>query len=309
MIAVALVAVGAVGVCVHLVDSRRQPVLVAGALAPYLMAVAAPGALAFGLSGQWIGTAAGVLVLAAAAATQWPLYRARMRPRRVRAGRDLVLMQANILVGGADPRALVAQVDRLGVDVLTVCELTPEGLDRLLEAGLSQRLRHSYHCTGDEGEGTGIWSRHPLSETTRHDGYVCEHLSARVELPDGPSPLLFAVHPVPPWPRPQRDWLRELESLRQLLAKVPADAGPVLVAGDFNATFDHKRYRRLLSEGYRDAAVSVGAGALATYAADRWYPPIIAIDHILVRDAEVREVHTVELPGSDHRGIWARVTI
>ncbi|WP_405135128.1 hypothetical protein [Nocardia sp. NBC_01388] len=46
-----------------------------------------------------------------------------------------------------------------------------------------------------------------------------------------------------------------------------------------------------------------------SYAADRWYPAAIAIDHILVRDALTHEVHTVELPGSDHRGIRAALTV
>jgi len=304
------VAVGVAGIAAHVVDSRRQTVLVAGALAPYLMLAAGFGAVLFGALGQWAGCAVGTAVVGGALLTQWPLYRARYGARAASDhGRELVVLQANILVGRADPHALVAAVDRIGVDVLTVCELTPAGLERIKESGLSRRLPHSYHSTADYGAGTGIWSRYPLSDTLRHDGFVTELLSARVEVPGGRAPLLFAVHPVPPWPRKPAEWLRELELLRQLLAKVPVDGAPVLVAGDFNATFDHKRFRDLLDDRYHDAAVAVGGGMLVTYAADRWYPPIIAIDHILVADATVRAVDTVELPGSDHRGIWARVTL
>lgn len=134
-------------------------------------------------------------------------------------------------------------------------------------------------------------------------------LSARVAVPGGISPLVFAVHPVPPWPRHPQAWVRELAAIRQMLAKIPDDDGPVVVAGDFNATFDHKRYRDLLSGPYRDAAMEVGAGHLASYHADWRLPPVIAIDHILVRDAAVTEVGLVDLPGSDHRGIRASLML
>lgn len=330
----ALLLVAATGLVARTVDSRRQPVIVAAALAPWLMAATLPALALAAAARQWIAVAASAALLGAAVATQWPLYRARLpffrshRPlhgaRRVpdraplrpygtrqlaTSGRTLRLMQANILIGGADPDTLAASVDRLRIDVLTVCELTPQGLDNLMASRLPELLPYHYCSTADRGKGTGIWSRYPLSDTQRHDGFVTELLSARIELPDDPAPLVFAVHPMPPWPHPPGDWLRELELLRQLLAKIPDDAGPVLVAGDFNATMDHRPYRALLDGPYRDAAMAVGAGIQATYAADRWYPAAIAIDHILVRDAIAREVHTVDLPGSDHRGIWAAITV
>ncbi|MCU1644999.1 MAG: endonuclease/exonuclease/phosphatase family protein [Nocardia sp.] len=306
----ALLLIATSGLVARMVNSRRQPVIVAAALAPWLMAAVLPAAVLAIAARQWIAVAVSAVLLGAAVATQWPLYRARLSRNRAAAGeRPLRVMQANILIGGADPGALAASVDLLDIDVLTICELTPQGLDRLMASRLPELLPYHYCSTGEYGDGTGIWSRYPLSDTRRHDGFVTELLSARVELPDDPSPLVFAVHPVPPWPRKPGDWLREMELLHQLLAKIPDDAGPVLVAGDFNATMDHRPYRALLDGDYRDAAVAVGAGILPTYAADRWYPPVIAIDHILLRDAIAHEVHTVELPGSDHRGIWASITI
>lgn len=323
----ALLLMASTGLVARTVNSQRQPMIVAAALAPWLLAASLPAAVLAAAAQQWVAVAASAVLLATAIATQWPLYRAGMpwaratrRPRhrarqpaeprlRPAGGRPLRVMQANILVGGADPHALAAAVDRLHIDVLTVCELTPQGLVRLLASRLPELLPYHYCSTGERGDGTGIWSRYPLSDTRRHDGFVTELLSARVELPDDPAPLVFAVHPVPPWPREPGDWLRELELLRQLLAKIPDGTGPVLVAGDFNATMDHRPYRALLDGAYRDAAVSAGAGILPTYAADRWYPAAIAIDHILLRDALAHQVHTVALPGSDHRGIWAAITV
>lgn len=302
-----VVAIG--GLIARSVNSRRQLVIVAAAFAPWLMAAAVPAAVLAALARNAITVLASVVVLAVAAATQWPLYRARWRRRPASNGVGLRVMQANILVGQADPDAIAAEVDRLGIEVLTICEVTPQGLERILDSRLPHLLPYHYCSTGEVGDGTGIWSRHPLSDTRRHDGFVTELLSATVELPEGGSVLVYAVHPVPPWPRDPADWLRELELLRQMLAKVPAEAGPVVVAGDFNATADHRPYRNLLGGDFRDAAMAAGAGILPTYAADRWYPPVIAIDHILLRDADPDRVHTVALPGSDHRGIWAAITL
>ncbi|MQY23598.1 hypothetical protein NRB20_67290 [Nocardia sp. RB20] len=304
-----LLAVAIAGLLARSVNSRRQPVIVVASFAPWLMAAAAPAAILAAVDRAWIVCVASVVVLGVAVATQWPLYRARWRRGPVASGMALRVMQANILVGGADPEAIASSVERLGIDILTVCEVTPQGLDRIMASRLPRLLPYHYCSTGEVGDGTGIWSRHPLSDTRRHDGFVTELLSATVDLPGGESVQVFAVHPVPPWPRHPADWLRELELLRQLLAKVPADAGPVIVAGDFNATADHRPYRALLEGDYRDVAISTGSGILPTYAADRWYPPVIAIDHILLRDADPTEVHTVSLPGSDHRGIWAAITL
>lgn len=301
-----LVALALLGITAHHVDSTRQLVLVAGALARPLMLAAVPGTILLGIGLGPTGAAAGLVVIGAAMHTQLPLVR-RRRVRR-HDGIRFEVLHANILLGKADTDAIVALVDEHEPDVLTVVELTPSAHERLVAAGLRTQLPYEFVSTASGGNGTGIYSRHPLSDVRRHDGYITELLSARVDVPTGPSPLVFAVHPVPPWPRRPEAWVRELAAIRQLLAKIPADDGPVVVAGDFNATFDHKRYRDLLGT-YKDAAVEVGAGHLATYHADTWFPPVIAIDHVLVRDGAVTDVGVLDLPGSDHRGIRASLLL
>lgn len=298
------VALALLGIAAHLVDSTVQFMLVAAALARLLMLAAVPGAVLLGVGAGWWGVVLGSLVVVVAAWTQFPLVRSRFRKRSVQ-GTPFGVVSANILLGKADEGAVVAAVDAHAPDVLTVVELTPSAHEGLVAAGILERLPYTFVSAASGGNGTGIYSRYPIGDETRHDGYITELLSARVQVPDGPWPLVFAVHPVPPWPRHPSAWVRELAALRQLMDKIPLDDGPVVVSGDFNATFDHKRYRDLLSDRYRDAAMEVGAGHLATYSADAWYPPLIAIDHILVSDAAVIDVGVVELPGSDHRGIRA----
>ena len=64
--------------------------------------------------------------------------------------------------------------------------------------------------------------------------------------------------------------------------------GPLVVAGDFNATFDHRQFRDLLGGGVTDVARATGAGPLRTSPADRAFGP---------------------LDGSDHRGIVAGIAV
>lgn len=300
-----------VGVVAHAVDSTRQSVIVAGALARTIMWASVPGTVLLTVGAGWAGASAGLTTIAAAAWTQRPLVAARFGRIRStpRTGMPFTVLNANLLLGRADAEAVVALLERHRPDVLTVVELTPDAHDRLVAAGLGRYLPHSFVSAVDGGEGSGIYSRHPLLDVMRHDGFVTELLSARVNVPHGPAPLVFAVHPVPPWPRKPDVWIRELAALGRMMAEIPLDDGPVVVAGDFNATYDHKRYRNLLTGGYRDAALEVGAGHLATYHADIYIPPLIAIDHILVRDAAVTDVGVVDLPGSDHRGIYAALVL
>jgi endonuclease/exonuclease/phosphatase (EEP) superfamily protein YafD len=113
-----------------------------------------------------------------------------------------------------------------------------------------------------------------------------------------------AVHLLPPYPYPAREWLAETARLRDFLADIP---GSALVAGDFNATVDHVQFRRLLTDGYADATRQAGAGYPATYPTDRRFGPLIGIDHVLTRGATATAARTVTLPGSDHRGLLVRV--
>jgi endonuclease/exonuclease/phosphatase family metal-dependent hydrolase len=60
---------------------------------------------------------------------------------------------------------------------------------------------------------------------------------------------------------------------------------------------------------YRDGATQQGAGYLATYPADVWFPPIIGIDHVLLSRAQSAHIATVRVAGSDHRGLLATIRL
>lgn len=93
--------------------------------------------------------------------------------------------------------------------------------------------------------------------------------------------------------------------MRETLAATP---GAQVVAGDFNATRDHRPFRDLLAAGFSDCADIAAKRPWPgfTWPANRRYPPIMRLDHILVSPGlTVSETRTVQIPGTDHRGVLA----
>lgn len=304
MLAAAATLAGVAGIGLHFSRSSARLLVLAASGAPYLMGSALVGAAAFAAGRRWNGAVLALLVAAVGVWTQLPLYRSH---DAADTGRAVTVMQANLLFDGADPRALVDEVRTRRVELLTVDELTPAAIEALGRAGLDAILPHRYLSPGRTAAGTGIWSAHPLSDTVEYDGYVLNQLSATATIPDIGPVTVYAFHPVPPV-YGTRVWADELSRLGEILEQSPTDR-PVIVGGDFNATYDHAQYRALLSGRFGDAAVQAGAGHLVTYPTDKRWPPLVGIDHILVAGGYAVEVETTGLPGADHRALVARVIL
>jgi endonuclease/exonuclease/phosphatase (EEP) superfamily protein YafD len=285
-------------VLLHYVATPWQPTIALTAGSHYLMWAAPIGLMTAVALRRW-GTAAVAGVLTAAvAAIQVPANIGDGTPT----GSRLVVLQANLRVGSADPAALVGIVRSRQVELLATEELTDQAQDGLVAAGLPELLPYRYTAPLLEGGGgLGIWSRYPLSTGRNLPHFELGVLTARVAVPGRPITFV-AAHLLPPYPYPARKWRSEIARLRWTLAGLRGDQ-PVVVAGDFNATTDHAQFRQLLGHGYRDAAGQAGAGYLPTYPTDRWYGPVIGIDHVLLRHATAADARTLDLPGSDHRAL------
>jgi endonuclease/exonuclease/phosphatase family metal-dependent hydrolase len=102
-------------------------------------------------------------------------------------------------------------------------------------------------------------------------------------------------------------WQRELALIRQALATVD---GPQVVAGDFNASRDHRPFRDLLAAGFLDCADSSQNRSWPgfTWPAARGRLPVMRLDHVLVsRTATVRMTRVIRLPRTDHHGVLAAI--
>lgn len=300
-----------VGVAVHFLGPVSTAVTLLASFSPLFAVTAAVSAVLLGSARFRVGAVTALLVSVVGVAAQLPLYLGE--PASAAMGAPKVrLLQANIRLGEADAHALVGRVRGDRVDLLTVAELTGTAVQRLASAGLAEVLPFSYLRPQEGGGGEGIYSRYPLSDTEELPGLQHNNLRAAVHLPGAEPVALYALHPLPPYPEPAWRWALELDRIGAILA---ADRRPLLVGADFNSTYDHERYRKLLRAGTRDSAALVdaadylGSGIVATYPADRWYPAVLAIDRILTRGTVPLSFERVGLPGSDHHGVMGDVLL
>jgi endonuclease/exonuclease/phosphatase (EEP) superfamily protein YafD len=243
----------------------------------------------------WFGAAVAFGLLAVSGARWWP------RRRPIATGQARVhIMSANLLVGCAEAGDLVEQARRLTVDVLAVQELTPEMTLALRAAGIDELFPHSVIRDGPDG--TAIWSHLPLVGQPGINGLISTTAVAALSWPSGEVVTVASVHPRAPWPQgfAQRA-VRELTALRVWLDSVD---GPLVVAGDFNATTDHALFRALLKAGRADAASQSGSVWLRTFPSNSWCPPIAGLDHLVTAGAvSATKIRTVRIAGSDHRAV------
>ncbi len=291
------------GLAAHLHRGSRPPVLAVTAMAPYLM-TGSVVALALELgTRQWPGATAAAVLLALCASTQWRRYvRSAVPP----GGPDLVVMTANLRFGEADAQALVTAVREHRVEVLMLQELTDDAVQRAGAAGLDRLLPHRVAEPRPGGVGTGLWSRHPLTDLRRLPEFAYAAVAARIQVPGlAARPTVVALHLAGPLPDSTL-WRRDVAQLPQTLRALPADA-PVVVGGDFNATPDTVQFRAAMVAGFANAADQAGAGLRRSYPAGRWFPPLLAIDHVLTRDAVGTAARTLAIGGTDHRALLATV--
>ena len=219
----------------------------------------------------------------------------------------LRVMVQNLEFGRAAPHDVVRAVRGDEVDLLMTVEATPESADALRTAGLTELLPHEATATAPGTEGVAVFSRYPLSPADRIPGFSLGVLRTEMAGPSGPVTVV-AVHPVAPVFDGPRS-VEEADRLRSYLGGLPGPA-PVVVGGDFNATWDHVRFRKLRELGYSDSVSAGGDGWVPTWPADRSFPPVLGIDHILARGAvAVGRTSTVEVGRTDHLGVLATVQL
>jgi endonuclease/exonuclease/phosphatase (EEP) superfamily protein YafD len=297
--------VAAIALAARYVPGVIRPVLVTAALAPYL-AIGGPAAvLLFAFAKNWLGVAlAGVLTIASVA-VRWRWYVGGGADPGV----DVRVISANLRYGRADAGAVVGLAQQ--ADILAVQELTPEKANQISAAGIDEILPYRFLRTREGPAGVAIWSRYPLTPVDDYDEFWLGLITARIDVPGASTPTtVVTTHLSAPWPEPIRGWRDDLDRLGSALTKIAASAdGPVILAGDLNATPDVLEFRRLLRGGYRDAAEQAGAGLTRTHPADIAIPPLFAVDHILVRGGSATSVRTLPIACSDHRALLTTVTL
>lgn len=259
---------------------------------------------------KWLATAS-TIVLTATLALQVPWYYIS-HPMDAREHLDLRVLSSNLLYGRAAPAALVAMA-RDSADLIVMSELTSEAVDGFVKAGIQKDFPYSELRPREGASGLGVWSKFPLihAPTPKFDN---SFLSARVRVPGlSHDPLIASVHLPSPIAGGDtfEDWRRLITAAKSEFAAYAEAAGPaaVIIAGDFNSTVDMRQFRDLLDVGYQEAVRQTGAGFGPTYSPHPRIPPLITIDHVLTRNSTATSIHTVDVPGSDHRALLATVAV
>ncbi|GAA4707107.1 endonuclease/exonuclease/phosphatase family protein [Promicromonospora umidemergens] len=219
----------------------------------------------------------------------------------------LRVMTINALYGRADAESVVGLVESQHVEVLAVQELTPAFEEALTDAGLDDLLAHSFTVPADDSPaGSGLWASTPLTAEDQLRGTSFAMPSALVGA-GSTDVRVTVVHPHPPMPTEITTWRTELVDLTK---QVHADETPQILAGDFNATYDHAGFRDLLGSRFSDATREWGAGPAVTWPEGSRVPALFALDHVVVeKDMPVSDVVSMQVPGTDHRALLATVVV
>jgi endonuclease/exonuclease/phosphatase family metal-dependent hydrolase len=270
------------------------------AIVPYVAAGVVVPLAAAALTRDWIALGVTVAVAAVFAGIVLPRAFGGAQPHAT--GPRLGVLTANLRFGQAGGPNLVDLVRRTGADVLSVQEFTPDAADRLDEAGLERLLPYRVIDPRSGAHGSGLYARYPLTRLPDRGPTTFAMVSATLDVPGAAPVRLTAAHPPAPLGPDAARWRHDL---REVPPATPH--GQVgIVAGDFNATLDHAPLRRLIGEGFTDAADATGQGLVPTF---RPWPPI-TIDHVLAdRRCAVERVKVYLQPASDHRALFAELRL
>lgn len=243
-----------------------------------------------------------VLALLAAALTalhaSWaaPLFVADGRPV---VGPEFTLLSQNVYKGEVDVGQLTEAAAT--VDVVVLAETTTDFLAALQTPAWDREFPYAVGDRSGAPADTTVFSRFPLSQSSPFGHSDFTQWVTTVAVPGRTPVRLVAAHPCNPYCG--RGLFASDHALLEGTVRANLDA-PLVVAGDLNATDDHAPLVRLREDGMRSATDLLGAGWVPTWPANRAFPPLLPIDHVLVNDRlTATSLRTVRLQGTDHLGL------
>jgi endonuclease/exonuclease/phosphatase (EEP) superfamily protein YafD len=190
----------------------------------------------------------------------------------------------------------------LAPDVIVFSEYTAEHQAALQRSELADDYLYRIDRSGQFAGGVAVWSRTPVVVDEHPDTYNYS-LDLTVDGPDG-NVRVVALHAPTPLVSFE-NWRRDLDTA----ARIGREAsGPTMLVGDFNASYWHPDFRRMLDAGLVDAHIALGKGFSTSWPTGHRAPPFVRLDHALMTpDLVSTEIGDFEIPGSDHRGFVVTV--
>jgi endonuclease/exonuclease/phosphatase (EEP) superfamily protein YafD len=216
------------------------------------------------------------------------------------------LFTANVYAFNTTPNPISDEIRSATPDVVFLQEAGSVFLQLVDASGAVAALPYRVVVPGRETFAGLLASRWPLVDTEVVE-LAGRPIIIRATAMTENGPLrLYSVHTISPVGGDRQKWIDELDYVVDALR---AEPGPVLVGGDFNATWGNKGFRKVLDVGLTDAAAARGRPLQMTWPRDRRVvPPVIRIDHVLTTAGlTVTAIRTGQGKGSDHRPLVADV--
>ncbi len=262
-----------------------------------------------GLFGRrwWLAGAAALICAAQVVYVAPELLASSPVPAAVRSEPTIRLFDANVAQWNYSMSGYITQLKSYRPDVLTMEETVPGDYTQLKAAGVLATLPYQYQITCCGSRGFIIASHYPLLHVKVSSYAGLQYLIRSSLVLPHRTINFWVVHTTAPTDPGVSDWNQELDGIyAQLTSLHPR---PLLMVGDFNASWGSRGFRAILSTGLTDAAAARGDPFAFTWSQDLpVLPPIIRIDHVLTGGpVTVTEIQTHPGPGSDHRDITATV--
>ncbi|WP_246221872.1 MULTISPECIES: endonuclease/exonuclease/phosphatase family protein [Gordonia] len=299
-----MVAATLFAILLHYVPFTRPTLIALTSGVPFFLGTAVVSIVIFAGLKQWIATGVAAVVAAVLVQTQVPLFVGTDAPD----GPTITVVSVNLLKGNGDLSAVEKLVRDSGADILSLQEVTTEWLDKARVSGLAQRLpfEQSEVVPFAAAAGSALLSRTPLRDRDIIDDTAFKNLRGVTDLPGARATRVLAIHPAAPT-GDGRDWVHDTDTIKAYLHEL--GDGPVIAAGDYNATWDQARFRGFLRHGFADAGEQSGSGFLPTYPTNGRLGnrPVVAIDHVVIKGFVATSVRTHFVKGSDHRAIVVKL--
>lgn len=218
------------------------------------------------------------------------------------------VMTINAELGGADAAGVVELVREQHVGLLAIEEYTPDLEDRLAVAGLTAVLPHQVSHPRGRAAGAAVYSSYPLTGAGLVPGTRFAMPAVSVDLGRG-NLRVVAVHTLAPVDDGLAQWRRDFAAL----GDADPGSGPLLLAGDFNATLDHREFRGLLADGRRplvDVAAASGNRLVPTWPMRGYHLPGVTLDHLVTGGGiHGSDYAAHRLAGTDHAAVTATLDV
>lgn len=222
-------------------------------------------------------------------------------PASAENAQELQLTAFNIYLRNPAPGPLQQWLKEKAGDIVFLTELTPRLANELEDL----RRSHPWNCAqpDDSPFGLGLYSRRPLQSCEVRSGTDSPYPWIQALTADGLQ--VFGLHPPPPLGE-QLAHDRNVH-LQQLAREVQPHASAV-VLGDLNSSSWSPHFSRFLQQaGLKDARQ--GRGILPTWTPYASGPPLLALDHVLVKGVTVSALQRGPALGSDHRPLQVRLQL